>query len=263
MTVRVKNTTLHLNGQNLRLAAKNGCNSKTPGLHLSVKHEKEAVFPTTQASVTQLLLKSSLHDRDAESQLVRRPLKLSPLELPEEVRKAQKQKLKFVQQDVKPAEPQTGKMKSCVRQGPGTSAGCPSAYAEPPQAQQQHNRFPRPQLSRCHPAEKHADGRLKEVVCRGTSAPLCRKPAPLVLSPRVKHQLGCDGEAALPNPGPPRQDARRRRPRLSRARRLEDDLNASTAEGGDADKGEGQRVERNPRRRTKAGEGFTEAPAGV
>ncbi|XP_029022768.1 uncharacterized protein LOC114865641 [Betta splendens] len=252
VTVQVKNTPLHLNGQNLRLAAKNGCNSKTPGLHLSVHRRKEAASPPLRegtAPLSALLLKSSLQDRDAENHLIRRPLKLSPLELPEEVRSAQKQKLQCAQREVKPAscspaEPQTGRMRSCARQGLVKAAGCPSAYTEPLKAQQ-----------------KHADEHLKDVVCRGTPAPLCRKPAPLILSPRVKARARGRGGAS-PEPGSLQQETWRRRPKLSRAPCLEDEPSAAEDGGrAGAARGGGQRLERAARRKTTPGKGFNEAPA--
>lgn len=287
LTIQVKNTTLHLNGQNPRLAAKNGRNSKTPGLHLSVKHGKEAVgrlmvSPPTQESTTQLdtlLLKSSRHDvdREAENQPVRRPLKLAPLKLPEEVREAQREKLKSVQQEVKSAsckqdvilnEPQTSKVKPCVRQGLVKSTVCPSAYTEPPKAQQQ-NRLSRPQLSRFNPAEQNADKHLKGVVCQGIPAPLCSKPAPLLLSPRVKAQAGRGREVVFQNPNILQQETWRRRLRLTRAQCLNEDQSNSNmsklpAEEGSLAQliqGKGQHAERAPRRQPNPGIGIKESPA--
>ncbi|XP_037651090.1 uncharacterized protein LOC119503388 [Sebastes umbrosus] len=282
LTIQVKNTLLHLNGQNLRLAAKNG-------RHLSAAHGKETVgrltacLPT-QGGTAQLdssLLKSPRPDseRKAENQPVRRPLKLAPLELPEEVREAQRQKLKFIQPEAKPAsrkldvtanEPRTRKVKSSVRQRAVKAAVCPSACTEPLKAQQ-HNTSSRPQLAPSIPVEQSGDKHLVDVVCRGTPAPLRSKPAPPVLSPRVKTQAARGAEVARQNPSIPQQEAGRRRLRLRRAQCLEEDqCNSNTSTGGlSADKGKlaqggqgkGQRAERAPRVQLHAGKGIKEPPA--
>lgn len=276
---------LHLNGQNVRLAAKNGRNSKTPGLHLSATHGKEAVgrtmaSPLTHEGTTQLdllLLKTSQPDldREAENQPVRRPLKLAPLELPEEVRETQRQKLKFIQPEAKSAfckqnvtlnEPQTRKVKSCVRQGLLKSAVCTSA-SEPPKAQQQ-NRFSRPQLSRSNPMEQNPDRHLKDVVCRGTPAPLCSKPAALLFSPLVKAQADHGRDVACQNTSILQQETGKRRLRLRRAQCLEDDLcnsTKSTLSAQDSNlaqdvQGKGQQAERAPRGQPHPGKGIAETP---
>ncbi|XP_051245421.1 uncharacterized protein LOC127357338 [Dicentrarchus labrax] len=287
-TIQVKNTMLHLSGQNLRLAAKNVRNSKTPGLHLSATHGKEAAGRLTACSPTQegtaqldLLLKSPRHDpeREAEKQPVRRPLKLAPLELPEEVREAHRQKLEFIQQEAEPAsckldvtvnEPRTRKVKSCVRQRLGKAAVCPSASTEPLKAQHQ-NRSSRPQLTRCNLIEQNGDRHLEDVVCRGTPAPLRSKPAPPLLSPRVKARAAPGAEAARQTPGTLQQETGRRRLRLRRAQCLEEDqCNSNTSTGGlSADKGKlaqgvqskGHRAERAQRVQPHTGKGLKEPPA--
>lgn len=278
---------LHLNGQNLRLAAKNGRISKTPGLHLSATHGKEAVghlttSPPTQEGTAQLdllLLKSPRPDleREAENQPVRHPLKLAPLDLPEEVREAQRQKLKFIQQEAKPAsckidvtlnEPQTRKVKSCVRQRPLKAAVCPSAPSTQPLKAQQQNR---PQLTRSSPIEQNGDRHLEDVVCRGTQAPLCSKPAPPLLSARFKAQAARGGEATRQNPSMLQQETGMRRMRLRRAQCLEEDqCNSNTSTGGlSADEGrlaqsvqgKGQRAERALRGQPHAGKSIQGPPA--
>ncbi|KAM7383830.1 hypothetical protein PAMA_011275 [Pampus argenteus] len=257
LTIQAKNTMLQLNGQNLKLAAKNGRNSKTPGLHLSATHGKEAVGRLTASSPTQegtaqldlLLLKSPKPDleREAENQPVRRPLKLAPLELPEEVREAQRQKLKVIQQEAKPAvckldvtvnEPCARKAKSCVKQKRVKAAVFPSASTEPFKAQQQ-KRFSRPKLTRSEPIEQNGDKHLENVVCRGTPAPLRSRPAPPLVSSRIKAQAACDGEAARQNPSTLQPETGRRRVRLRRAQCLEEDqCNSNTSTGGlSADEG--------------------------
>ncbi|XP_035849280.1 uncharacterized protein LOC116035440 [Sander lucioperca] len=291
LTIQVKNTMLHLNGQNLRLAAKNGRNSKTPGLHLSATHGKKTVGQLMACSLTQegtahldlLLLESPRPDseREAQSQPVRRPLKLAPLELPEEVREAQRQKLQFIQQEAKPAscrldatvnEPRTRKVKSCVRQRLVKAAVCPSVSTEPLKAQKQ-NPSSRPQLTRYVPVEHNGHRHLEDVVCRGTPAPLCSKPAPPLLSLRVKALATRGAEVARQNPSTLQEEVGKRRQRLRRAQCLvEDHCNSNTSTGGlCADKGKlaqgvlgkGQRVERErvPRVLPHPGKGIKEPPA--
>ncbi|KAM7372845.1 hypothetical protein PAMP_007740 [Pampus punctatissimus] len=288
LTIQVKNTMLQLNGQNLKLAAKNGRNSKTPGLHLSATHGKEAVGRLTASSPTQegtaqldlLLLKSPKPDleREAENQPVRRPLKLAPLELPEEVREAQRQKLKVIQQEAKPAackldvtvnEPCARKVKSCVKQKRVKAAVFPSASTEPLKAQQQ-KRFSRPKLTRSEPIEQNGDKHLENVVCRGTPAPLRSKPAPPLVSSQIKAQAACDGEAARQNPSTLQPETGRRRVRLRRAQCLEEDqCNSNTSTGGlSADEGKlaqgvqgkGQRADRALRDQPHPERGIKEPP---
>lgn len=289
LTIQVKNTMLHLNGQNLKLAAKNGRNSKTPGLHLSATHGKEAVDRLTASSPTQegmtrldLLLPKSpkpVLEREAENQPVRRPPKLAPLELPEEVRESQRQKLKVIQQEAKPAacklnvtvsEPCTRKVKSCVKQRLVKAAVCPNASTEPLKAKQQ-KRSSRPQLTRSEPIEQNGDRHLEDVVCRGTPAPLCSKPAPPLLFPRSKPQAARGVEVACQNPSTLQQETVRRRVRLRRAQCLEEDqCNSNTSTGGlSADEGKlaqgvqgkGQRTDRALRGQLRAGKGIKEPPA--
>lgn len=286
LNTQVKNTTLHLNGQNLKLTAKNGRNSKTPGLHLSATHGKETVGRLTASSQTQegmtqldLLLPKSpkpVLERKGENQQARRPPKLAPLELPEEVKESQRQKLKVIQQETKPAackldvtvsEPCTRKVKSCVKQRPVKAAVCSNASTEPLKAKQQ-KRSPRPQLTRCRPVEQNGDRHLEEVVCRGTSAPLRNKPTPPLLSPRIKRQTAHGGEVACQNPSTLQQETVRRRVRLSRAQCLEEDqCNSNTSTGGlSADEGKlaqgvqgkGQRPGKALRGQSHAGKGIKE-----
>lgn len=165
-------------------------------------------------------------------------------------------------------EPRTRKkVKTCVRQRVVKAAACPSASTEPLKAQQQ-NRSSRPQLTRCNPIPQNGDWHLEEVVCLGTPAPLCNKPAPPLLFPRVKSRAARGAEAAHQNPSTIGGEAGRRRLRLSRAQCLEEDqCNSNTSTGGlSADKGKlaqgvqgkGQRLERAPRGQPHAGKGIKE-----
>ncbi|XP_068189734.1 uncharacterized protein [Antennarius striatus] len=261
---------LHLNGQNLRLAAKNGCNSKTPGLHLSATRRKEAVGRPPPCSLTQegtaqldVLLKQHRPDleREAESHLVRRPLMLAPLDLSEEVREAQRQKLKFLQQDTKPTsckpdvtanESSTRMVRSSVRQRPLKATVHSLASAEHLKAQ---NTSLRPQLTHSKPTEPNKDSH-QEVVCRGTPATLCNRPAPPLISPRAKFRVSCAAETVCQDPSTLQQELGKRRLRLRRVQCLEEDQdNLNTSTGGlSADRGElsqgvqgkGQQVEKAP-----------------
>ncbi|KAA8586252.1 hypothetical protein FQN60_007821 [Etheostoma spectabile] len=291
LTIQVKNTMLHLNGQNLRLAAKNGRSSKTPGLHLSATHGKETAgqlvvcSPTREGTAQSVVLLPEAPrpdaDREAQSQPVRRPLKLTPLELPEEVREAQRQKLLFIQQEAKPAscrldvtanEPRTRKVKSCVRQRLVKAPAGPSVSTEPLKAQKQNPSL-RPQLTRSVPVEHNGRWPLEDVVCRGTPAPMCSKPAPPLLSLRVKALAARGAEVARQNPSTLQEEVGKRRLRLQRAQCLvEDQCNSNTPTGGlCADKGKpaqgvqskGQRAEREraPRVLPHPGKGIKEPPA--
>lgn len=279
LTIQVKNTTLHLNGQNLRLTAKNGHSSKTPGPHLSAAQGKEAIGRLMASPLTQLQTpRPDLH-REAEGQPVRRPLKLAPLELPEEVREAQRQKLQLVQQEAKRAtckpaervnEARTSKVKSCVTQGQVKSIVWPSASTEPLKVQQQ-NRISRLQLSRSKLKEPNGDRHLGDVVCRGTPAPLCSKPAPLLPSPRAKAQAGCAGEATCQNLSTPQQGTQKTQLRFRRAKCLEEDRCSSNTSTGGLSAEEGklvrgvqakeQRAESALRGQPHSAEGIKEAPA--
>nr|XP_043909267.1 uncharacterized protein LOC122786834 [Solea senegalensis] len=234
-SIQVKNTALHLNGQNVRLAAKNDRVPKTPGLCLSAVG-RLAASPPTQEATAQLdlsMLKSPRPDvaREAENQHVRgRPVKLAPLELPEEVREAQRQKLKCVQQEAKtashkkevtPNEPRSRAVKSCVRQRPVKAAVCPPASPTILKARQQHRSL-RPQPTRSGPTEQEGHRHLDAVVCQGTPAPLRSKPAP-PSSPLLKPRATRDGEATRPNPSSLQQETGGRPPRLRRAQCLKED----------------------------------------
>ncbi|KAI9548563.1 hypothetical protein NQZ68_007430 [Dissostichus eleginoides] len=274
LTLQVKNTMLQLNGQNVRLAAKNGRSSKSPGLHLSATHGRETGGHFTAVKGTKHTTHTShtthtTHttpdpEREAEHQPFRRPLKLAPLDLPEEVREAQKQKLKSTQQEVKPASskmdvavngPRVRKGKSCRRQR--VVKVCLPTSTETPQ------------LTHSIPAEQHGDKHLEDVVCRGTPANLCSKPAPPLLSHRGDKACG-DAEVACQNPNQPEGVGRRLR--LRRAQCLEEDQsNSNTSTGGlsaDKDKlaqgvqGRMQQGERASRiQMHAAGKGIKETPA--
>lgn len=267
MTIQDKNTMLHLTGQNVRLAAKNGRTSKTPGCHLSGTCGKEVVGHVTACSSTQeattrldQLLKSPRPqiEREVLKRQLRGPPMLAPLELPEEVREAQRQKLKLILQQAKsPEDTCTRKSKSCVRL---VKAGeCPSTSTEPPKAP---NRCSRPQLTRSTLVEQKEDGNLQDVVCHGTSAPLHINLGPP--SPRIKVEEGTQNPSAI------LLETGRRRLRLRRTQCLEEEQhNSDTPTELSAEKGKvaqgardkGQRVKKAPRGQLQGGKGIKQPPA--
>lgn len=277
---------LHLNGQNLRLAAKNGRTSKTPGHHLSVTHGKEVVGRLKACSATQegtaqldLLLNSPRphSEREVRNQQVRRPLTLAPLELSEEVREAQRQKLKFIQEeaqstscnpDVTVNETLTRKVKSSVRQRPVKASVCPSASTEPLKAQ---NRSPRPRLKCSNPIEQTKESCVEDVVCQGTPAPLYCKPGLSLPSLRVTPQEVCGAQGGQHQTPSTLAETGKRRLRLRRAQCLEEDqqnsnvstqeLSAGKGKMAQGVQGRGQRVERISRGQHHAGKGIKQLPA--
>lgn len=284
LSIQVKNTTLDMNGQNLRLAVKNGNSSKTPGHHLSAAHGKEVVgrlvdYSSTQEGKAQLdlLLKSPRPhlEKEVEIQQVRRPLTLAPLELPQKVREAQRQKLNSGQQEVKPRsckldvmvnETCARKVKSCVRQRLVKASAFPSASAEPLKVQYASSR---PQLTRSNPIEQSGDRHLEDVVCRGTPAPLHNKHS---LPSRAKAPAACDiKEGHQQNTSTLLHETGRRRLRLRRAQCLEEDQHNSNASNGGLSAetvklaqnipGKGQRADRPLRDQPHDGKGIKQAPA--
>lgn len=272
---------LHLNGQNLRLAAKNGRTSKTPGHHLSVTHGKEVVGRLKACSATQegtaqldLLLNSPRPHLESEirNHHVRRPLTLAPLELSEEVREAQRQKLKFIQEEAqstscKPDETvnETLKrtVKSCVRQRPIKASACPSASTEPLKAQ-------RPRLKCSNPIEQTRECCLEDVVCQGTPAPLYCKPGLSLPSLRVKPQEVCGAQGGQHQIPSTLGETGKRRLRLRRAQCLEEDqqnsnvstqeLSAGKGKLAHGVRGRGQQVERVSRGQHHPGKGIKQLP---
>lgn len=266
--IQVKNTMLHLNGQNLSLAAKNSRSSKTPGHHASVTYEKEVagrfIAPSlTQGGTTQLdsLLKSLRPPSESEvcNQQVRRPRTLAPLELPEEVRVAQRQKLK---QQIKPPN-ENRKVKSPVGSRLTRAAVCPTVSNEPHRAT---NRCLKPQLIRSTPVELKGDSQLEEVVCRGTLAPLHTMPRPP--TPQIRAQATCGIKASTQHPSSLLQDTRRRRLRLRRTQCLEEDQQLSdkstadlSVKKGNLAQGVQGRGERTARGQHHTGKGISQPPA--
>lgn len=165
---------------------------------------------------------------------MRRPAALAPLELPEKVREAQRQKLKLWTQPETQVisckgeatlDPDAFKKKArpCARQRAAKPPACPDTSTEPLKTR---NRSPRPRLSHCEPARSEQDWSLEGVVCRGTPAPLYNKPPSLLPSLQVRAAGGgCQQspEEGQLSCGPSLLEAGGRRQRLRRAQRLEED----------------------------------------
>lgn len=234
---------MHLNGQNLKLAAKNGRAFRTPGHHLSASQTKDPP-PTRKAAPLPPSLQLDLllatqgprPDRGVQNERLRRPAALAPLELPEKVREAQRQKLKLWTEPESQAASckATGntdtlkkKARSCARQRAPKPPACPDTSAEPLRSR---NRSPRPRLSRCEPARPDQDWSLEGVVCRGTPAPLHNKPPSLLPSLRVRVAGRQSPEGGQRSSSPSALEAGGRRRRLRRAQRLEEDQHPGLSE---------------------------------
>ncbi|XP_015238241.1 PREDICTED: uncharacterized protein LOC107089787 [Cyprinodon variegatus] len=255
-TTNDKNAMLYPTGENIKEDNKNSRNSNTPGLHMSGTHGRESLGQLTPSLPTQeamtqlgsLLLNPPRHDleRLAEDQPLRRPLKLTPLELPEEVREAQRKKLHLIHLDVKPAGSKPDmivkKNVACkpmpiVRQKVMDLAECPSVST-----------MPRPHVKRRNPIKKNLDKQLQDVMGRGIQAAV-----PPLHSARIKAEAAHDVVASHNNLTALQPEVERRRLRLRREQHLqEDQCQSNTSAGGlytDGDKltrglgGKGQRAE--------------------
>ncbi|XP_007574380.1 uncharacterized protein LOC103153402 isoform X2 [Poecilia formosa] len=282
LTTHDKNAMFHMTGQSIKQATKNSLHSNTPGLHMSGSHGQESLGQLMASSLTQegmaqlgsLVLKSPRHDleRLAEDQTPRRPLKLTPLDLPEEVREAQRKKLHLIQQDAKLGDCKFDmmlkenimrKLKPIMRQKIVKAVVGPSPSTMPVVTQVQEKSH-RPQLTRSNPVEKSGEKQLRDITRRGIPASLSGKPAPPLPAARIKAQAACGGEASHKNPSALQFEVERRRPRLRREQRLEEDqcqANMSTGglctDGGklaQGVRGKGQQAEWACRGQSHAGE---------
>lgn len=238
-----KNAMLYLTGQNNEQATRNKSNSNTPGLHTSGTHGQESLGQFMASSPTQegmvqlgsLVLNPPRHgsERLAEDQLLRRPVKLTPLELPVEVREAQRKKLLLIQLNSKPAgckldttlkENTRCEPKPIVKRKQLKAVVCPSVATMSEKLKTQaQEKSKRPQLTRSNRIGKNEGKQLLDVT-RGTiPASVSGKPAPDFPSARIKAQATCDGEASRKNPSAVPPAVERRRLRLRREQCLEED----------------------------------------
>ncbi|KAK9958065.1 hypothetical protein ABG768_012246 [Culter alburnus] len=225
-----KNAMIHLNGCGIQLASKKGRLSRTPALHLLPTHAEEPVCLTLSSSSSSFSSSSSIQDqgrapaqpseqeKEAENLPPRRPLKLAPLELPLEVREAQRQKIKSTQEakaaGCKSAETYPRKAKVCWQDGPTKSP----------------ERFPLSTIIEHHktllPVNQVRIGSDRPVgkeAGQGEGNPSVRSAHALENICQSEHG---DSQSAAPAKN---QDAVKRRLRLRRTQRLEEDQSKSSS----------------------------------
>lgn len=225
-----KNAMIHLNGCGIQLASKKGRLSRTPALHLLPTHAEEPVCLTLSSSSSSFSSSSSIQDqgrapaqpseqeKEAENLPPRRPLKLAPLELPLEVREAQRQKIKSTQvakaAGCKSAETYPRKAKVCWQDGPTKSP----------------ERFPLSTIIEHHktllPVNQVRIGSDRPVgkeAGQGEGNPSVRSAHALENICQSEHG---DSQSAAPAKN---QDAVKRRLRLRRTQRLEEDQSKSSS----------------------------------
>ncbi|XP_070995956.1 uncharacterized protein [Oncorhynchus clarkii lewisi] len=286
LTSQAKNSIMHLIGQKHLLAPKNVCDSKTPVLHLSATQGGEeeevevmvgrlmpesAMLPTPgqEGPATQrdslLLVRSrsplpgSSQEKEGKNLPPRRPLKLAPLELPREVQKAQRQKIKGIGLEAKAAahkldrtvgdQPCSRKVKDCGVRGEGLglvkgTAECVSTPAPHPlplnetvPRVQRHQKVRRAQLARANQIQRQTGDRLSEdagINVNGPPPPPISKPAspssslPTSAKAQVQQVVAPHGEeSSCQVAGTFQQDTGGRRLRLRRAEHLEEDQSKS------------------------------------
>ncbi|XP_017571428.1 uncharacterized protein LOC108438241 [Pygocentrus nattereri] len=133
LTCRAKAAMIHPGSPSVRPLSKNNRLSLTPGLHLSAAPAQNVSVPLKPSSSSSCASSAALPEaeeglesqREAENFPPRRPLKLAPLELPLEVKEAQRKKMHSVQQEAKvstrkleaagaePCQPRPRKVKAC------------------------------------------------------------------------------------------------------------------------------------------------------
>lgn len=209
-------------------------------------------------------LPGSSRPREGENLPPRRPLKLAPLELPREVQKAQRQKIKGIGLEAKAAahkldttvgnQPCSRKVKDCgVRgEGPGlvkgmaegvsTPAPHPLPLNETAPRVQQHQKVRRAQLARANQIQRQTGDRLSEDAgtnVKGPPPPPISKPAspsssfPTSTKAQAQQVVAPHGEeSACQVAGTFQQDTGGRRLRLRRAEHLEEDQSKSNMSTG-------------------------------
>ncbi|XP_041757854.1 uncharacterized protein LOC121585597 [Coregonus clupeaformis] len=288
LTSQAKNTMMHLTGQNHRLASKNVCDSKTPGLHLSATQggeEEEVVMvsrlkpgsailptlglegPATQRDSSLLVRSRSPlpgSSRERENLPPRRPLKLAPLELPREVQKAQRQKMKGIGLQAKTAARKLDttvgdqhchrKVKACGVRGEGpelvkgaaecvsTPATRPLPLTETAPRVQRQQKVQRADLAHTNPIQRHTGDRLSEdagTAIKDLHPPPSSKPAspsasfPVSAKAQAQQAVAPYGEESVCQAtGTFQQETGKKRLRLRRAERLEEDQSKSNMSTG-------------------------------
>ncbi|XP_016401370.1 uncharacterized protein LOC107734030 [Sinocyclocheilus rhinocerous] len=221
LTWQGKNAMIHLSGCGIQLVSKKGRLSRTPALHLLSTHAEDSRRLTLSSSSSSFSSSSSIQDqgrspaqasgRESENLPPRRPLKLAPLELPLEV---QRQKLKSAQ-EVKETYPR--KAKVCWWDGPDKSPERSplSTITEPHKPLLPVNQV---KLVSDRPAGKEAGQTEGNSTVRSTPAP-----------ENVCQSEHGNSQSATPAKS---QDAVKRRLRLRRTQRLEEDQSKSSSSTG-------------------------------
>ncbi|XP_073678502.1 uncharacterized protein [Garra rufa] len=233
LTCQGKNAMIHLSGCGIQLVSKKGRLSRTPALHLLSTHAEDSVRLTlsssSSSSSSSLSSSSSIQDqgrspappskRESENLPPRRPLKLAPLQLPLEVLR---QKPKSTQgakvADSKSAETYPRKVKVCWRDGPDKSPerSLLSTITEPHKPLLTVNQTIK--LASDRSAGKEAGQTEGNSNIRSTHAPK-----------NVCHSEHGNSQSAAPAKN---QDAVKKRLRLRRTQRLEEDQSKSSSSTG-------------------------------
>ncbi|XP_059366176.1 uncharacterized protein LOC132104632 [Carassius carassius] len=198
-----KNAMIHVSGCDIRLVSKKGRLSRTPALHLLSTNADDPAQPS---------------ERESENLPPRCPLKLTPLELPLEV---QRQKLKSAQEAKAAGCKSDGtyprKAKVCWQDGPDKSPGRSplSTITEPHKPQLPVNQF---KLASDRLAGREAEHMEGNPTVHSTCAPenVCQS----------EHD---NSQSAAPAKN---QDAVKRRLRLRRTDRQEEDRSKSSSSAG-------------------------------
>nr|XP_009292262.1 uncharacterized protein LOC103909194 [Danio rerio] len=133
LTCQGKSAMLHMGGCGIQLVSRKGRLSRTPALHLLPAHAEESLrlslsssssssFSSSSSSIQEQgnnISRAPEREKEAENLPPRRPVKLAPLELPLEVREAQRQKIKSAHEGkaagCRPEGVYPGKAKVCWR----------------------------------------------------------------------------------------------------------------------------------------------------
>lgn len=273
LTCQEKNATILLSGCGIQLVSKKGLLTRTPALHLLSTHAGESSSRFTLSSSSSSS-SSSVQDqyrappqppqreREVENFPPRRPLKLAPLELPAGAREGQGQK-------IKPVEARARTPKVCWND---PSAKSPERYplstiAEPLKPRQ---RVAGALLLPVNQLKLGSDRSGGEEAGRGEGNPTIKShPSPLCPSntaTRVRPARAPENASQSAAP-----DAVKRRMRLRRTNRLEEDQSKSSSstgglsadEGKTASAGLGKGQGTGERRRARAGKDITEGAWGI
>lgn len=226
---------IHLSGCGIQLVSKKGRLSRTPALHLLPTHAEEPGHLTLSSSSStssssiqdqgRAPVQPSEQEKEAENLPPRRPLKLAPLELPLEVREAQWQKIRSAQEAKAVGCNSWGtyprKAKVCWQDGPAKSPERSplSIITEPHKPLLPVNQV---KLGSNRPAGKDAGRGEGNLSVRSAHAPenICQS----------EHG---NSQSAAPVKT---QDADKRRLRLRKTWRLEEDQSKSSLSTGDESK---------------------------